>query len=419
MKIAVIGAGSTYTPELVSGLHKVAHALQVDELALMDIDADRLANVGAFAQRMLAQTGLAVDVTLTSALEGAVRDADAVLIQIRVGGQAMRLQDELIPLECGCIGQETTGAGGAMKALRTVPVVLQIAEATRRLAKPDAWIVDFTNPVGIVTRALLDAGHRAVGLCNYAIGVQRWAAGLLDVVPERVRADPVGLNHFSWTRRIWLDDDDVLPRLLVDHEDEVADQFGFSSELVRRLGAIPSYYLQWYYFHDERLAALATEKPRAQAVAEIEAELLEMYRDPALVTKPPLLEQRGGAYYSEAAAELLASLLGTAPRAHVVNVRNNGLFAGLADDDIVETLCQVTTDGPVPLPQDPPVPLMLGPIQHVLAYERQIAEAAVTGDVGTLKNALLTHPLIGQFDVVEDLVPRLLAGSRAYLPAFS
>lgn len=263
MKITVIGAGSTYTPELVTGFHHVREALTVDELTLMDIDQDRLDNVGAFAERILKHHDLHAHVTRTTDLDEAVTDADAVLIQIRVGGQAMRLLDETIPLRFNQIGQETTGAGGAMKALRTVPVVLHIAERTKQLAKPGAWIVDFTNPVGIVTRALKDNGYKAVGLCNYAIGIQRWAAQLLEVEPKRVIANPTGLNHFSWTRSIRLDGDEVLPSILHDHIDTVVERFGFPRPLIDLVGAIPSYYLQWYYANSSRLEALRTEKPRA------------------------------------------------------------------------------------------------------------------------------------------------------------
>ena len=418
MKIAVIGAGSTYTPELVTGFGHVREHLHADELALMDINAERLTVVGAFAQRILNRLDLPIKVVLTTSLDEAVTGADAVLIQIRVGGQQMRLVDETLPLKFDCIGQETTGAGGAMKALRTVPVVLQIADATRRLAKPDAWILDFTNPVGIVTRALLDAGHHAIGLCNYAIGIQRWAAGLIGADPTRVLANPAGLNHFSWSRSILLDGEEILPSLLAGHMPEIQERFGFPPELVRRLHAIPSSYVSWYYSHDRKLAKLRTETPRAAEVQAVEDELLAMYRDPNLVERPVLLEQRGGAYYSEAAAELLASLLGDAPRSHVINIRNNGLYAGLADDDVIETLCQVDNTGVKAWPQEPMPPIMLGPVQHVLAYERQIAHAAVTGDPVQVKDALLTHPLIGQYDLVEAMTPQLLAASARYLPQF-
>ena len=213
MKIAVVGGGSTYTPELVSGLTR----LDVDEFVLQDVDPGRREIVGGMAGRMLARQGYAGRLEVTGDLDAAVTDADYVLIQIRVGGQEARLHDETAPLACGCIGQETTGAGGFAKAMRTVPVVLEIAERVREVGAPDAWIVDFTNPVGIVTRALLDSGHRAVGLCNVAIGFQRRFAGWLGVEPARVVVDQVGLNHLTWVRRVLLDGEDVLPDLLAEH----------------------------------------------------------------------------------------------------------------------------------------------------------------------------------------------------------
>jgi 6-phospho-beta-glucosidase len=418
MKVVVIGAGSTYTPELVSGLAAQQERFVVDELVLMDVDGERLDVVGGFAQRMLTHQGLSTDVRLTTDRADAVRDADAVLVQLRVGGQAARLADETFPLECGCVGQETTGAGGLAKALRTVPVVLDIAEEVRRSAKPDAWLIDFTNPVGIVTRALLDGGHRAIGLCNYAIGVQRWMARLLEVHPSRVEVDPVGLNHFSWMRRVFLDGEDVLPALFETRMDELLRHSPFPEQLVRVLGALPSYYLTYYYLHDRTVAQLREERPRAEVVAELEAELLELYRSPELVEKPAQLESRGGAFYSEAAVDLLASLHDDRPTAHVINVRNEGLIPGLADDDVIETRCLVSSAGIEPLPQPEVPPVLLGPVQAVSAYERIAARAALSGDVDDVRRALLAHPLVGQWDLVEELVPRLLETSAPYLPRF-
>lgn len=419
MKVTVIGGGSTYTPELVSGLAAQQHRLRVDELVLMDNDAERLEIVGNFAIRMLAHQGSETKVTLTTDRQSAVKNADAVLIQLRVGGQAARLGDETFPLDCGCIGQETTGAGGLAKALRTVPVVLEIADDVRRLAKPDAWIIDFTNPVGIVTRALLNAGHRAVGLCNYAIGVQRWAAALLNVDDSRVEVDPVGLNHFSWTRRILVDGVDQLPDILRNHTTEVLEKYPFPHDLITLLGAIPSYYLQYYYTHDAVLEQLASEPPRATVVAELERQLLEEYRSPLLTEKPAQLAKRGGAFYSEAAVDLLASLYSREETTHVLNVRNDGIIPGLADDDVIETRCRVSSAGIVPLPQSTVPPLLLGPIQHVSAYERIAEKAALSGDTDDVRMALLAHPLIGQWAMVEGLVPRLLETSAQYLPQFA
>jgi 6-phospho-beta-glucosidase len=415
MKVAVVGAGSTYTPELVSGLSRERDRIDVRELVLHDIDAERRDVVGAMAARMLARQGFDGSLTVTGELDRAVEGADFVLIQIRVGGQDARLSDETVPLACGCIGQETTGAGGFAKALRTVPVALEIAESARRGAADGAWIVDFTNPVGIVTRALLDAGHRAVGLCNVGINFQRESARLLGVEPERLIVDQVGLNHLTWVRRLWLDGSDVLPELLADHVDAFAGHLGFPPRLLEELGAVPSYYLRYFYTHDTVLAEQLADDavPRAQAVAEIERELLALYRDPSLDEKPALLERRGGAYYSEAATGLIASLASDDGAFHVVDLRNEETLAGLAADDVVEVPVRVQGGRLEPLPQPPLAPELLGLVQHVTAYERLAVEAALTRDPAVARKALLAHPLIGQVEATDELVERLLEAEEA------
>ena len=416
MKLAVVGGGSTYTPELVAGLARERERLDLRELVLQDIDPERREVVGGLADRMLRAAGYEGTLSVTDDLDAAVEGASFVLIQLRVGGQEARLSDETVPLACGCIGQETTGAGGLGKALRTVPVVLEIAERVRELAADGAWIVDFTNPVGIVVRALLDADHRAVGLCNVAIGFQRAIARLLGVEPERVLIDQVGLNHLTWIRAVRVDGKDVLPDLLAEHSEELADMVPPS--LLQKLGAIPSHYLHYFYLHDEELERQRTGKPRAAEVAEIEQELLELYRDPNLTTKPKLLERRGGAYYSDAATQLVRSLATGDGDVQVVDVRNNGTLAGLADDDAVEVPARIDRNGPEPIPQPPLAPEMLGLVQHVAAYERLAVQAAVTGDRDLVYKALLAHPLIGQAPQAEELTESLLSAGREHLPRF-
>jgi 6-phospho-beta-glucosidase len=413
MKVAVIGAGSTYTPELVSGLSRERHRFDVSELALHDIDGPRLEVVGGLAQRMLARQAFDGALVLTGELDRALDGADVVLIQIRVGGQAARLSDETVPLACGCIGQETTGAGGFGKALRTVPVVLDIARRARELAAPGSWIVDFTNPVGIVTRALLDDGHRAIGLCNVAIGFERAMAPMLGVEPERLVVDQVGLNHLTWVRAVWLDERDLLPELLAGHGDELAEMAGgLPRRLLDELGAVPSYYLRYFYAHDEVLSEqLGGATPRAATVAEIERELLAMYADPALASKPALLEQRGGAFYSEAATRLVASLATDDGAVHVVDTRNGATLAGLAQDDVVEVPARVGRQGAVPLAQRPLAPELLGLVAHVAAYERLAVQAAVSGSRSVALKALLAHPLVGQWGKVEPLLDGLLGAT--------
>ena len=337
MKIAVIGGGSTYTPELIEGFARRTDVMSGVELVLHDIAADRLAVVGGLASRILAAQGSSHRLVTTTSLDEAVDAADAVLVQLRVGGQQARLIDETLPGRFGLLGQETTGPGGFAKALRTVPVVLNIAEVVAERAQSDAWIVDFTNPVGIVTRALLDQDYRALGLCNVAIGFQRRLAARFGVAADQVQLDHVGLNHLSWIRQVRVDGVDRMPDLLdTPAVEELAEAIRVPADLLRTLGAIPSYYLHYFYCTDRAIAEQASGPHRAEEVLQIERTLLAMYADPALDHKPALLEQRGGAYYSEAAAALVTSLLTGDHAHHYVNVRNNGSVAGLPDDAVVE-----------------------------------------------------------------------------------
>jgi 6-phospho-beta-glucosidase len=415
MKIAVVGGGSTYTPELVDGIGRLHDTLPVDELVLVDPAAERLELVAGLGQRILSRLGHPGRLTTATSLEPALEGVDAVLLQLRVGGQAARNEDETWPLECGCIGQETTGAGGLAKALRTVPVVLDLAEQVRAAA-PQAWIIDFTNPVGIVTRALLQAGHRAVGLCNVAIGFQRRFASLLGVPPEAVELDHVGLNHLTWERAARVDGVDRLPELLEEHVDEIAPPVGMSAEHLRALGVVPSYYLRYFYAHDDVVREQRAAPSRAAEVAEIERQLLELYADPTLDEKPELLGQRGGAFYSEAAVQLAAALLGDAPGTYVVNLRNDGTFPFLADDAVIEVPASVTRSGVTAVPLAPLEPLFAGLVAHVTAYENLALEAALHGGRQRVFEALLAHPLVGQVDRADCLTDRLIAHNREHLP---
>jgi 6-phospho-beta-glucosidase len=417
MKLAVVGGGSTYTPELIDGFARLRDSLPVEELVLVDPAADRLELVGGLARRIFARQGHPGRIVTTADLEAGVEGADAVLLQLRIGGQAARNEDETWPLECGCVGQETTGAGGLAKALRTVPVVLDIAERVRRAA-PDAWIIDFTNPVGIVTRALLQAGHKAVGLCNVAIGFQRKFAKLLDVTPDQVHLDHVGLNHLTWERGVRLGGphgEDVLPKLLAEHTDAIAADLHMPRQIVDRLGVVPSYYLRYYYAHDEVVRELRTKPSRAAEVAAMEKQLLAMYGDPALDEKPELLSKRGGAFYSEAAVALASSLLGDTGDVQVVNAYNNGTLPFLADDAVIEVPALVDGGGAKPLPVAPLEPLYAGLIANVTAYEDLTLDAALRGGRDRVFTALLSHPLVGQYEYAEALTDRLIAHNREHL----
>jgi len=418
VKVVVIGGGSTYTPELIEGLANRADRLPIDELVLHDIDAERLSVVGGLAGRMLKRVGWGGRLTLTGDRSAGLDGADFVLVQLRIGGQAARLIDESLPLRFGTIGQETTGAGGFAKGLRTIPVVLELAEEMRRLAHDEAWIVDFTNPVGMVTQALLDDGHRAIGLCNVAITLQRHLAERLGVEPDRVELDHVGLNHLSWVRALRVDGVDRLPELLASQADSIAEEMDLPVDAFRRTGAVPSYYLRYYYAFAETLEKQRKGPSRAETVAGIEGQLLEMYRDPSLDEKPALLADRGGAFYSEAAAQLLASLYDGRGDIQVVDVRNDGSMADLPDDAVVEVPARIDRDGAHPLPVGALTDEMRDLVLQVKAYERLAIRAARSGDRGDALAALSANPLVGPYTDPEPLLDATLEASRRYLPAF-
>lgn len=415
MRVTVVGGGSTYTPELVDGIARLRDSLAVEELVLVDPAAERMELVAGVARRILARQGHPARVVATSDLEAGVADAEVVLIQLRVGGQTARIGDETWPLDCGCLGQETTGAGGLAKAMRTVPVVLDIAETVRRKAAPGAWIIDFTNPVGIVTRALLDEGHRAVGLCNVAIGLQRYFAQLLKVPPSRVQLDHVGLNHLTWERAVVVDGVDRLPELLEQHGEAVADRLGLPRDVLTRLGSVPSYYLRYFYRHDVVVQEQKNAPSRGERVAEVERELMEMYADETLDEKPALLSERGGAFYSEAAIDLMASLVHDRGDVQAVNVRNEGTFAFLPPEAVIEVPGRVTVKGATPIDLAPVEPLYAGLIAHVSAYEELALEAAIKGGRDRVFRALLAHPLVGQSDLADQLTDRLLEANHKHL----
>jgi 6-phospho-beta-glucosidase len=418
VKIAVIGGGSTYTPELIEGLLARAERLPVDELVLHDVSAERLEVVGGLASRMLRRGGWSGRLDLTSGLERAVDGADFVLIQLRVGGQQARLVDETLPLRFGTIGQETTGAGGFAKALRTIPVVLEIAEVVSRRAANDAWIVDFTNPVGMVTQSLLDDGHRALGLCNVAITLHRALAERLGVDPQRVQLEHVGLNHLSWIRGVLVDGVDRLPGLLEAHAAEIADDMDVPLDAFRRLGAIPSYYLRYYYAFDKVLAKQRAGQNRASEVIDIEARLMQLYRDPSLDHKPELLADRGGAFYSEVAAQLLEALHTGSGELQVVDLRNDGAIAELAPDEVVEVPAHIDREGAHPLPQRPLPDELRDLITQVKAYETLAIAAARTGDRHHALAALNAHPLVDGRVQTGPLLEALLEANRPMLPQY-
>jgi 6-phospho-beta-glucosidase len=299
-------------------------------------------------------------------------------------------------------------------------VVLELAEETARRGAKDAWMIDFTNPVGIVMQALLDEGHRAIGLCNSAMGFQRQIARLLEVEPHRVALEHVGLNHLTWERAARVDGVDRLPELIDRSAEVIASEIGIPAAVIELLRAIPSYYLRYYYLTDEvlREQLSGTKRSRAVEVMEIERRLLEMYRDPALAEKPSLLEQRGGAYYSEAAAQLIASLQAGTGDDQVVDIRNDGALPDLPADAVVEIPARIDAGGAHPGRFDPLPAEMLGLVQQVKAYERLTVKAAIDGDRTAALKALLANPLVGRYRVATALLDTLLDANRVHLPRF-
>ncbi len=416
MKIGVIGAGSTYTPELVEGLLRRQEAIGLDELTLMDIDEEKLAVVGGLARRMVERAGAPFTVRLTTERLDAIRGAAFVLTQMRVGRLAARRKDELIPRQQGFIGQETTGPGGFAKALRTIPVILQIAREMEEYA-PGAVMINFTNPAGLVTEAVLThSGVNAIGLCNGPLGTRKAIVAALGARDHDVSMRYFGLNHLSFAADIALQGRDVTDRVI---EALARDADATDAAVLRALRMVPSNYLQYYYRTAEKLEEQRREeRSRAEQVMEIEEQLLALYRDPDLTEKPAILEQRGGAWYSTVATALIDSIANNTGDVHIVNTRNRGAIADLPPECAVEVAAVIDGRGATPLTQGR-LPLRVrGLVQHVKAYEQLTVQAAVTGDREAAVWALVNHPLVGSHAAAVALVDRLVDAHRDYLPAF-
>jgi len=427
LKLAVIGGGSTYTPELIEGIIKNHERFPVKKLVMVDIPEGRhkLAVVGALAQRMVKKSGLPIQVDLTFDREEALYGADFVSTQLRVGLLKARALDESIPLKYDMIGQETTGPGGMMKALRTIPVMLDIAKDMKRLC-PDAWLLNFTNPSGMVTEALNKyADIRTVGLCNSPIGMVKWLCQTYDVDESRINCEFTGLNHLHYVTKIEIDGEDKLSELIGRRESYAAKNVPegeWNKNFLRALGAIPSYYLKYYYMNREMLLeeqeAARGGRTRAQVVQQLEDELLALYSDPKLDYKPKQLEERGGAFYSEAAVRLMCSLHNDTGDVQTVNVSNNGTLDFLRDDDCIEVSCRIHRDGPVPVPVATVPEAIKGLICAVKTYERLAIEAAVTGDRDLALLALAHHPLVPSVGDAERMLDEMLNANREHLPLF-
>lgn len=411
MKIAVIGGGSTYSPELVEGLIEHADELRLSSLYLCDIDERRLDIVGSLVKRMVREAGAPFEVVLTDERKQAISGADFVLVQLRVGGQQARHVDTVLCLEENIIGQETTGPAGFAKAMRTIPVVLDICAEMRESA-PDAWLINFTNPAGIVTEAILKyGGVKAIGLCNVPIGLQVKIAEQFDATYADVDLDYVGLNHLAWVRQIWVKgkdvSDDVLP-----HKPEAGQnvpELEYDDDFLAALNMIPNYYLNYFYLTDETVADLkAKDKTRAEEVMAIEETLLEKYTDPDLREKPKELEKRGGAHYSTVAVSLIKAIATNSGARHIVNVQNNGALPELPSDAVIEVTASVDGHGAHPFAIGSLEPEIRGLIQHVKAYEELTVEAAVHNDYEKALLALVNNPLVDSIHKAKRLLERFV-----------
>lgn len=428
MKVAVIGGGSTYTPELINGFLARTESLPLTELWLMDIDARRLEIVGRFAQRMVVAQGNPFRVVLSDDQRAAVSGASYVCTQLRVGQMVARKEDEYLGRRHGLIGQETTGVGGMAKALRTIPVVLDIARDMAEVA-PGALLVNFTNPAGLVTEALARYAPEvaAVGVCNVPITAKMQLLGLLEEVvgrtiePERVELQTLGLNHLSWHRGLTLDGEEMWPRVFAAYveQQKAAEHPGWDIGTLEALGMVPNYYLQYFYYTGRKLAAQEQWPPsRAEEVEAIEEGLLRDYADPNLTEPPADLMKRGGAYYSTVATQLLNAHYNDMGEIHIVNRRHEGAVAGWPADWVLEMPCRVGRAGIEPLPTEPLPPVSFGLLAQVKAYEILTVEAAVHGDRQAAYQALLAHPLGPAADQVQAVLDDLLETHQDYLPQF-
>lgn len=428
LKIAVIGGGSSYTPEIVEGFIKRYDEMPIRELWLVDIEQGKhkLEIVGALAKRMVEQSGLPIEVHLTLNRREAIAGADFVTTQMRVGLLEARKRDEHIPITHGVIGQETTGPGGMFKALRTVPVILDICKDIEELA-PDAWLLNFTNPAGIVTEAVQKYSKvKTVGLCNSPINFYKFLAKEYGVTERDVLPEFVGINHLHWVTAAYVNGEDKLPELIGKGREYTASNvtaLDWDADFLSSLGAIPTYYLRYFYMTDKMLEDMKTslEKngTRADVVSRVESELFELYKDVNLKEKPKQLEQRGGAYYSEAAVNLMQSLYTDKRDIQTLNVRNGNIIDFLPEDASIEVNCVVTAQGPIPIPLQNVPEHIKGLLHAVKTYEALTIEAAISGDKGIALQAMVHHPLVPSVSVAKTLLEEMLEANKEYLPNFN
>ena len=434
LKIVTIGGGSSYTPELVEGFIKRYDRLPVSELWLVDIEAGRekLEIVGNLAKRMVEKAGVPMEIHITYDRREALKGADFVTTQMRVGLLDARVKDERIPLSHGVIGQETNGAGGMFKAFRTIPVILEIEKDIAELC-PNAWLINFTNPAGMVTEALNRYGARQngkyIGLCNVPIGMEKAAAGVLNVKHEDLNMTFAGLNHMVFGTKVEVNGvdrtNDLIEALANGEIGQIVrniSDFSWNPEFIRGLGMMPCPYHKYYYQREkmlqEELKEFAKGQTRAEVVKSVEGELFDLYKNPDLKDKPTQLEKRGGAYYSDAACRLITSIYNDTQDIQPVDFRNGDSISDIDPESVVEVSCVITKDGPKPLKIGELPLASKGLIQEIKTFERLVVEAAVEGNVEKAVLALTINPLVASDSLAKTLVEELLEAHKEYLPQF-
>lgn len=432
LKIAVIGGGSSYTPEIIEGFiaKKISGSLPIEEIYLVDIEEGRqkLEIVGALAKRMVQKAGADINIHLTLEREEALSGADFVTTQFRVGLMDARIRDERIPLRYDLIGQETVGAGGFANAQRAIPVILDICRDIKRLC-PDAWLINFANPSGIVTEAVAKyTDVKVIGLCNVPIGMINTVAEVYGVSSERIYIEFAGLNHLVWGRKVKKDGVDITDEVInmIKNAQNATmkniPDIKWGSEIIDALQVIPCPYHRYYYFKDMMLKHClndaATTGVRGEVVKQYEKELFELYKDPNLAIKPPQLAKRGGAHYSEAAVNLIDSIYNDRKDIQVVNTKNNGAILDIPEDSVIECNCVIDSDGAHPIHIGHMETSTRGLLQTIKAYEQLTVDAAVHGNYGSALKALLINPLVGDFDKAKKVLDDIIKENIEYLPQF-
>ncbi|GAA0123987.1 6-phospho-beta-glucosidase [uncultured Clostridium sp.] len=431
MKIAVIGGGSSYTPELIHGIIQRIEEFPVREIALVDVEEGqwKLDIIRELSLRMLKKHNIKIKITSTLNRKEAIKDADFVVTQFRVGGLKARLKDETIPLKYNLIGQETTGVGGFTKALRTIPVILDICKDISELA-PNAFLINFTNPAGIITETILNYTKvKAIGLCNVPITMKNNISKLLEVEASRIKIDFLGLNHMVYGKAVYLDGENITKDMIYRlskgasiNMNNIPD-LKWDEEFLKSLNMIPCPYHRYFYMKDEILKEQLEEiknghGTRAKQVMEIENKLFKIYDDEKLDEKPAELDKRGGAYYSEAAVSLMSAIYNDKNEIHTVNIKNNGSILDLPNNSVIETNAIVNKNGTTPISSGNLPNSIKGLVQQVKAYETLTVEAAVKGDYNTAFLALINNPLGGSIDITKKLLKDILHENKKYLPQF-